>query len=223
MNFELKSKARVLRGQGKTFGEIQALLSAKVPKSTLSGWCAGIELPAMYRDRLKKINYLNLRRGRELAIARAKEARQATIRQLEKENIKLLGRMDKEVGKLILASLYLGEGAKTHQMLVLGNSDPGVIRLFLSLLKKCYGVDRDRVRCRISYRTDQKIRKLTDFWSREINIPVGNFYKTVPDLRTLNKATRKKDYMGVLVAHILGSSQIHLELDIIAKLLMRGR
>jgi hypothetical protein len=63
---------------------------------------------------------------------------------------------------------------------------------------------------------------LTHFWSKEIGVPTANFYKTVPDLRTLGKTTRKKDYMGVCAVYVLGSSQIHTELDIIAKLLMRG-
>lgn len=222
MGVELKAKAQILRRQGKTFGEIQNLLGAKIPKSTLSGWCRGVKLPMAFRARLEKINYLNLRRGRELAIKLSREARQNTISRLEGENAHIHSRIDKNVGKIILASLYLGEGAKTHRMLVLGNSDPGVIRLFLRLLKKCYGVDNKRIKCRISYRADQNIKKLTQFWSKNIGIPVVNFYKTVPDIRTIGRATKKKNYMGVCVIYVLGSSQVRTELDIIAKLLMKG-
>ncbi len=219
----MKVRAQELRKIGKTFGEIQAVLEKKIPKSTLSDWCKNVHLPKEYASRLKKINYVNLRRGREAAIRKAEGEKKKNLVSLFIQHEALWTRVDKNIAKMLLATLYLGEGAKRDGLLALGSSDVGIVRLFLKLLKMCYSTTTDLIKCRISYRADQNIGKLTNFWSKQVGIPIENFYRTKPDPRTVGKSTKKPEYMGVCVLHILQSSKIHQELEVISGILTKGR
>lgn len=217
---EIKKETQNLRRQGKTFGEIQNAIKLKIPKSTLSNWCKNIPLPVAYQERLNKINYINLRKGKMAAIQRSFKIKKRLTGLLKNKNKRLLRIINKDVGKLLLSVLYLGEGAKRPGSLMLGSSDVNIIKLFLRLLMICYGIDKNLAKCRISYRVDQSINTLTQYWSKAINIPVKNFYKTIPDPRTLGRKTGQAGYKGVCVVYILKSSKIQLELKIISEILM---
>ncbi|MDO8582220.1 MAG: hypothetical protein Q7S16_05105, partial [bacterium] len=130
---------------------------------------------------------------------------------------------DKSTLKLALAFLYLGEGSKwrSHSGAMLGSSDPDIIRLYIRLLGLCYGIQSNRLKCRVSYRTDQDINYLQKYWSEVSGIPLVNFYKTKPDPRTKGKPTKKLDYMGVCVITGAGTN-IQLELELIPKLVLKG-
>ncbi len=219
---ELKSRVREIRKMGKSFGEIQKILNRTLPKSTLSDWCKDIKLSVKDSERLLKKNYVNLRRGRNLAIKKAKFLKYNSLKILLAKNKNITKKIDNDIAKLLLATLYLGEGAKRDGILILGSSSTGIIKLFLNLLKKCYGIASDRIKARISYRADQDINQLQKYWSKEIGISMENFYKTKPDPRTIKEITKNIDYKGVCVIHILRSTQIHRELMIIAKTLMDG-
>ncbi len=119
--------------------------------------------------------------------------------------------------------LHLGEGAKwkSHRGLMLGSSDPDIIRLYIKLLKICYGKKNTDMRCRISYRADQDINELETYWSKITNISRSNFYKTRPDPRTVGKPTKNKDYKGVCVITSSGTD-IQLELESIAKIILKN-
>lgn len=124
---------------------------------------------------------------------------------------------------MILSFLYLGEGAKrgSHSGIQLGSSDQDIIKLYLRLLKRCYKINPAQLKCRISYRADQDIRSLEEYWSKITKIPLSNFYKTIPDPRTAGKPTKNSDYKGVCV--ISGSrSYIQLELETISKIILKG-
>jgi len=59
------------------------------------------------------------------------------------------------------------------------------------------------------------------FWSRYTQISLKNFYKTKPNSRTKGKPTKQKDYRGVCVV-TLGSTEIQLELELIAEIIFSG-
>lgn len=222
MNYpkNIRERVEIIRSSGKSFGEIQKIIGYKVPKSTLSGWLKNIPLPNEYKERVIKQNYLNLRKAREQSILIAKKNKLKLIKSIKDCNGYLKKLINKDIGKLLLSVLYLGEGAKRPGLLMLGNSDVNIIKLFIKLLKRCYKITDDRIKCRISYRTDQNIMYLTNFWSKKLNIPIKNFYKTIPDPRTMGRNTKKEDYKGVCVVHILKSARIHLELKIISEIIM---
>lgn len=218
---ELRKKATILRKQGKTYSEIQKELRKQIPKSTLSYWCRNIKLPSWYNDKIRKINNKNLNRAQKIALVINRKKRETFLEYVKSEASKTILLLDERNLKIILATLYLGEGAKWkgHSGLMLGSSDPNIILLYLELLKRCYNIKPNKIKCRICYRVDQDIKKLERFWSKITNISLKNFYKTKPDPRTFGKKTLKKDYKGVCVLMCKGSD-IQLELEQITNLLL---
>ena len=214
-----------LRSEGKTYSEIMRELNIHISKSTISSWCQKIVLPKWYKDKVEELNHKNFSKAQQMAWASNKIKRERFLQVLLFNNKHLVSRLqDKDILKMLLAMLYLGEGAKwrSHSGLMLGSSDPDIIKLYMLLLNLCYGIKAETLKCRISYRADQDIKYLENYWSRVTSIPLTNFYKTKPDARTIGKPTKKKDYKGVCVL-TCGGSHIQLELEAIPKLILKGR
>ena len=220
---DLKKQTQFLRKKGKTYSEIKDRLGANIPKSTLSYWCEDVRLPAWYDDKIKKLNNKNLSKAQKIAWASNKNKRETFLKHVEDEALKVVSFLDKANLKIILAALYLGEGAKWrgHSGLMLGSSDPDVILLYMELLNRCYDIRPIELKCRISYRADQNIKKLESFWSKITGVPLNNFYKTKPDPRTIGKKTQNKEYKGVCVLTCKGTD-IQLELEQIVKILIKN-
>lgn len=220
----VRGKARRLRAKGKTYAEINSTLKTNIPKGTLSGWCKGVKLPEWYRGRIEELNKRNFSNAQKASIAARRFKRKKLLEDIDLKNKSLLPFLEnKEVLKAILAMLYLGEGSKwkSHRGLMLGSSDPDIIRLYIKLLSACYGKEAREMKCRISYRADQNIKHLEKYWSEITNIPLVNFYKTKPDPRTIGRPTRNIEYKGVCVIMSAGT-EIQLELESIAKLTLRN-
>ena len=227
MSYALKIKNSVmeLRLEGKTYTEIAKALRLKVPKSTLSEWCKSVVMPSWYQEKIQELNKKNFSKAQKLSIIsnRIKQDRlHASLLVKNKHLSRYL--KNKDIAKMLLSILYLGEGAKwkSHRGLMLGSSDLNIIQLYVHLLKACYGIDRQKLRFRISYRADQNLRKLERYWAQAIGVPLAHFYKTIPDSRTRGKFTRKKDYKGVCVI-TCGGTEIQQELEIIPKIILAGR
>lgn len=220
----IKEEARRLRSRGKTYSEIMNTLGIKLPKSTMAEWCRGVKLPDSYWNKLDKINKYNYIKARKAAWLASKQKRERFLNELLKNNEILKNKIgDKDILKIILAILYLGEGAKWkgHHGLMLGSSEPDIINLYIRLLDICYGIKVNQLKCRISYRADQNLRILKKFWSKVTGIPLINFYKSKPDPRTIGKPTKNKGYKGVCVV-TCGGTHIQLELEAIPKIILRA-
>ncbi|MBI3335499.1 MAG: hypothetical protein HY001_03300 [Candidatus Portnoybacteria bacterium] len=220
----LHERAKLLRAQGKTYREIQSLLDMTIPKGTLSGWLKDVVLPKDYPEKVKQLVNNNLQRGRIKAKQILELKRKTLLKNLREKNNHLIKlALNKDVAKIALAMLYLGEGAKWkgHRGLMLGSSDPAIVLLYIKLLNKCYGIDQKILKCRICYRADQKIKALEQYWSEITGVPKRNFYKTKPDPRTVGKKTLKTAYKGVCVITCRGTD-IQLELAQIVSILLQG-
>ncbi|MEK7598802.1 MAG: hypothetical protein AAB487_03635 [Patescibacteria group bacterium] len=141
----------------------------------------------------------NIHKGRALALAVIRVKREHYLDEVQ-ARIEHLGKVfrNKDVAKIALAMLYLGEGSKTpRSALMFGNSDPRIIRLFTELLRFCYEIDELKFRCTLQCRADQDIKKMEKFWSEITKIPSTQFYKARIDPRTIGKISKKPDYKGV--------------------------
>lgn len=216
-----KKQAIKLRSRGKTYTEIKQLLGFDIPKSTLSLWCKDVKLPSWYIKKIAALNEHNWSIGRKHAWIANKKRREDFLASLWNKNRYITTILDKYIFKLLLAFLYLGEGRKWKpgSSLTLGNSNPDIIKLYLAMLKICYGINPPSLHCRISYRADQNLQSLQKFWSKVTHIPLNNFYKTIPDPRTVGKPTKRKDYKGVCVISG-GGTAVQLELDVIPKIIL---
>lgn len=194
----LKKESIALRKTGKTYFEIIQKLKAPIPKSTLSLWCKNITFSAKHKERIAEIIKNNLDKGRAIILISNKIKREKYLQEVY-SRVSHLGKLikNKDIAKISLAMLYLGEGSKTRSSLMFGNSDPTIISLFLRLLRYCYKIDEDKFRCTLQCRADQDIQKLEKFWSNITNIPLSKFYKARVDPRTIGKISKNPEYKGV--------------------------
>lgn len=128
---------------------------------------------------------------------------------------------DPVVAKIALAMLYLGEGAKNERgMVVFGNSNPNIIKLFLKLFRQVYETDITKFRITIGCRADQDVQALERFWRGVIDIPGIRFYDTRIDKRTIGKPTKRPEYKGVCCIGYL-DNRIQFELVNLEKVFAR--
>ena len=154
-----KNQAIILRQQGRTYGEIQELIGKPIPKSTLSYWFHALVLPVVHSNRISQIIAGNIKKAQLKAVVVNKARRKKYIEGVIENVVHLPAKLDdKNTAKIALAMLYLGEGAKKSSgSVMLGNSDPQTIRLFLKLLRMCYVLDENKFRCTLQCRADQDI------------------------------------------------------------------
>lgn len=217
---KLKKAIQSLRKKGHSYSEIRNIIGQNISKSTISYWCKKVILSSKQARLLKEKTNRKLGMARTAALKTNKEKRESYLNNLRDTNQPLINlSKDVNIAKLMLAMLYLGEGSKNRNgALVFGNSDPGIIKLFLRLLRLCYPIDENRFRCTLQCRADQDIKLLERFWSNITQIPLSKFYDARIDPRTIGRPSKKKDYKGVCrIDHF--SANIYNELTIIAQLL----
>ncbi len=197
--FEYKDKAIELRKQGLSYGEIQNLLS--IPRSTLSHWLRHVELTSEQKIRLEQ-NYGNglikarvkasqwHKAQKELRLQKAREDAEQTFNDIN---------LNDNIIELTLAMLYLGEGTK-NKVTAIGNSDPLILRFFIAVLIRQYGVDLSKIKCELHLRADQNAEEMKQHWSKELDLPPSNFRTIVFDKRTVGRVTYP-NYKGVCIVH----------------------
>jgi hypothetical protein len=144
---QIRAEAVRLRKEGKMYKEICEALDVMIPKGTMSFWCKGIAPPEVIKETYWKKNLLRLAEARKIALEVNKRQREKFFSDLRKANAPLVQMIgDVRVAKIALAMLYLGEGAKTRASIKFGNSNPDIIELFMSLVRKCYKLDETKFR-----------------------------------------------------------------------------
>ena len=92
---------------------------------------------------------------------------------------------------------------------------------FLHLLRFCYNIDEQKLRCTVQCRADQNIEELESFWMRITGVSKELFSKAQIDPRTVGKPTKKAHYKGVCRIQYY-SADISLELRAITKVMHNG-
>lgn len=129
---ELRAQARVLRAQGKTYNEIVAEIG--VSKSSISVWVR--DMPPLDQGELRRRKAEASRRYWE-----KERHRRETQREVEVESLAgAFGTLTARELMIVGTVAYWCEGSKSKSGRGTGrvsfvNSDPGLIRLFLSFLK----------------------------------------------------------------------------------------
>lgn len=220
---KFKNRVINLRKTGNTYSEICKILKRNIPKSTISYWCKNILLSKSQRNRIEQVVKTNINKGRAIALIINKRKRIKYLQSI-KQRISHLPKMmkNRDVAKIALAMLYLGEGSKkTKGSVVFGNSDPRIINVFMRLLRYCYNIHKSKFRCTVQCRADQDIHKLERFWSKITRIPPSQFYKTRVDPRTIGKPSNKLDYKGVCKIDYF-SADLFNELMLIGTIIATG-
>lgn len=99
--------------------------------------------------------------------------------------------------KSLLATLYWAEGAKSkHSILIFANTDPRLIFLYITLLRQCYSIDETKFRVRIHLHNYHDEKKVKEFWSNLLNIPLTQFGKIYRKPRSKEK-TYRQNFGGI--------------------------
>lgn len=221
---KIKEKACKLRKQGRSLNEISQSLS--IPKNTLSGWVKEIKLTSRQKEHIEKRMLDLAAKGRRRAYKLLKQKIENWKQSIRKEvsHFSKIAFKSAKMGKLICGILYICEGRKYPSARFLGfaNSDPKMMKFFISMLRKYFDVDEKKFRCRVQQRCDQNPNELKRFWSRVTKIPLSQFYKNYADKRTEGKLTAKKDYKGVCTLQYFDTN-LQFELQAIGEAVINGR
>lgn len=171
--------ALALRLEGKTYGEIRGIF--QIPKSTLSGWFSNLKISNKAKKILEskkkngyyklvefnKIRTINIHKENE-DIRKSYESR---INKLNNRELMILG-----------AALYWGEGYKNfnqrknvYPYVCFGNSDPCMLKVFITFLEKSLKINRDRIKCQAMIYPGINPQKAIHYWQSVTQIPVENF------------------------------------------------
>ncbi len=204
--YELQPTAIKLRRRGLSIRQIEKKL--KIPRSTLSGWFRKVRLAAKFKRELYRAWKNGLVLAREKAalwhraqkLKRLQEAKieaSAVLRNIDVQNVNIL--------ELTLAVLYFAEGTKKKDETSLGNSDPAVLKFFVSASKTLYNLDVTKTRCYLNLRADQNPERMKHYWAKELNLPYACFKRVNTDPRTKGVKTYP-GYNGVCSVYYGGVS-----------------
>lgn len=197
----LRDQARELRiSRGLSIKEISEIV--KVSKSSIGNWCRDI----MLSD--KQLRHLENKQRREGIRGSIRHAEKLRVERIKLELFhKKIGKEDigyvSDRDLLIMGiSLYWAEGYKNGNNEVgFTNSDPRMIRLMLNWFRKIYNSgDEDFIfRLSINHLHKNREKKVLDFWTKYLNIPISQFTKT-SFIKSVSKKVYKNhdNYFGVL-------------------------
>lgn len=191
---EIKQHVLELGKAGKTYREIQN--QYPIPKSTLSFW---FKNDGKEPDRTKQLEHL--KKARVLASAAKSAIRNAwVVRARESGNAlaKMVDLGNTAVAKSMLAMLYWAEGSKHDKVhgLVFTNTDPTLMRLYVTLLRKTYPLDEERFRARLHLHSYHIPQDALRFWSDTLGIPTSQFGKIYVKNRSESKKFRE-NFQGI--------------------------
>lgn len=214
---ELKDEAIRLRKQGNSLNFIANKFG--IPKPTLSGWFKSLLLTKKAKIKIDQNWRLRLAEARKYAVSWHNTQKQNRLKDAERKALITLGKLkggDVNVTELALAMLYLGEGGKKDSGTLIGNSDPLILRFFISILTNIYGVPVDEIKAALHLRADQNAVQLKRYWSKELGLPEQNFFGPYYDKRTQGRPTYG-NYKGVCLIRC-GRSEIQRKLIAMSRL-----
>ncbi|MFC9324679.1 hypothetical protein [Kitasatospora sp. NPDC057015] len=209
---EQRETARRLRGEGRTYDEIQAALG--VSKSSISLWVRDVPVPnadRVRRDRLRRAaetRWGPVRAQRDEERRATKAAAAAEIGPLSDRDLFLVG-----------IALYWAEGSKDkpydrRESAAFINSDPDVVSVYLRWLR-LLGFGEERWRLRVSIHESADVAAAERFWAGLAEVPVERLSRST--LKRHNPTTVRKNvgdsYRGCLVVSVLDSADLYRRIE----------
>ncbi len=151
-----------LRKHGYSYNEIHERLN--IPKGTCYSWLKNIKLNDKAIVRIQRIQQLGRKRGQQVNHNRAL-VRDADIDREVFESLRRL-KLDKTLKKLFCSMLYWGEGSKGQNRVVFTNSDPIMVKTFLSLFRESYPLSENRFQASLHLHSYHNREVQKKFWSK---------------------------------------------------------
>jgi hypothetical protein len=179
---DAQNRARDLRAQGWTYKEICEELG--VSRSSVSLWVRDVAFDRSEWQARAEANWHNGNFGPQRRPHSQKAAKEAEIARLQEEGRQRIGRLTEKEFLVAGVALYAGEGSKTGTEVRFANSDPRMLLLFLTWLRRFYEIDETRLRLRLYLHDGLDLAAAVDFWSSLLGIPPEQMtepYRAVPD------------------------------------------
>jgi len=162
-----------MRAQAWTINEIVAELG--VSKSSVSVWVRDVQFDEATRAARAGANR---RRGaRRRGPNRLQQRKHGEIERLMAEGRARIGALSARDLLIAGIALYAGEGDKTDGAVKFANSDPRMILLFCTWLRRFFDVDESRLRVRLYLHQGLDLDAANQFWSELTDIPLSQFGK----------------------------------------------
>jgi hypothetical protein len=208
----MKEKAVKLRKQGFSYSEIRE--KVPVSKSTLSLWLRDITLTPKQKERLNLKMVANQHIGAQ-ANKQKRINRTSVIMDKAKSEIKEIAERERWLMGIML---YWAEGSKQRphnigQRVSFNNSDPRMIKFYLSWLRKSLKITDDLFDFEIYIHENirHKERKVIDYWSKVTGFSEDRFkkiyYKT--DKKRKYRKNQGKNYYGLLRIYVRKSTDLN--------------
>ena len=199
MKSAARFEAELLRHQGKSIKDIARKIG--VSQGTASRWCSGIILSLGQQRKLEKKRREAGAKALAPWIHRNRELKQNDIKKQSEWGRRDIGPITKRDLMMLGFGLYWGEGYKSgSQEWGFTNSDPGMIRVVLIWLLKCYDISIERIiaRLTINQRYKNQTERLMDTWVRETGIPFSQFGKPTFISGYNSSKLNERTYRGTL-------------------------
>lgn len=194
-NGSKKDKAIALRKKGLSYKDI--LKEVPVAKSTLSNWLSDLPLTESEKHLLKDRQNSNISRGRIRAASALRDRRlERDEITLKEAQIRFKELKDDPFFQTGIA-LYWAEGAKRNSFFAFTNSDPDMMKVMVKWIERFLNVDKNKIRARLYLHKPYMHEECESFWSKEIEIPIQNFGKTVIKPTGL-QIKKRPNYKGCL-------------------------
>ena len=154
-----QQRARELRADAWTLQDIATELG--VSKSSVSLWVRDVEFTPRPRNRGHPSMTPHPWHLRKLA----------EIERCRREGVERIGQLSEREFLVLGLALYAGEGGKTQGEVRFANSDPSMILVFITWLRRFFEVDELRLRMRLYLHEDLDLEAAVEFWSALTVIP----------------------------------------------------
>ncbi len=188
-----------MRSGGESIKVIAKKLS--VSSGTVSLWCRDVKLSQkQLRELERRAHDPNYGKRLENSLKQQKIRIEKTKRLFE-EGISQVGKLNKRELFLAGIALYWAEGFKSDSQAGFCNSDPNMIKFFLTWLKTCFGYKNSDFRLRVGLNESfrDKTNEIEDFWARLTIIDKENFQKPFyQKVKWQKQYDHPENYHGVL-------------------------
>lgn len=192
MKLREKNEAIDLRKRGMSLKGIARELN--VSRGSVSYWIRGVVLPPTSETELKKRRIISDEKRRTTVFNKTAYK----LRILEQNCVSSMGPISQRDLFVAGLMLYAGEGAKHRaphsQRVEFTNADPFISQIFVQFLLKCCSVERRDIRLRLFLYEDMDENAAKQFWGRSLELPLGQFSKTLIKKRIGGLPSRKAEY-----------------------------
>jgi hypothetical protein len=181
-----RDMARKLRSEGLSVRQIETRLG--VARSSVSHWVRDVELSEEQRAALAlRVRFspareeVNRRKGAKFRALRSEYQRRGRAKAAEGDPVFVAGCM-----------LYWAEGSKARNSAKMSNSDPEVLRFFVTFLRRYFAVPDElfSVYCNLFADHVARQREIEQFWLETLQLPQSCLRKSI--VNVYSKYSQKK-------------------------------